>query len=75
MIPQWQIGPVQVPVHGLFVGLGVLAAVIVFVHEARRRGAVNEQSLVAVTGALVGGRALGVGVRVLVNIIEHAAAF
>jgi hypothetical protein len=26
MIPRWQIGPVQVPVHGLFVGLGVLAA-------------------------------------------------
>ena len=25
MIPQWQIGPATVPVHGLFVGLGVLA--------------------------------------------------
>ena len=30
------LGPV--PTHGLFVGLGVLAAVLVFVHEARRRG-------------------------------------
>ncbi len=28
---------------------------VVFVVEARRRGAVNDQSLVAVTGALVGG--------------------
>ena len=46
MIPQWQIGPVQVPEHGLFVGLGVLAAVIVFVHEARRRGAVRDGSTV-----------------------------
>ncbi len=35
---------------------GVLTAMVVFfVVEARRRGAVNDQSLVAVTGALVGG--------------------
>ena len=68
MIPQWQIGPATVPVHGLFVGLGVLAAVIVFVHEARRRGAVNEQSLVAVTGALVGG-AIGREVQRIIELI------
>lgn len=43
------------PVHGLFVGLGVFAAAIVFLTEARRRDAMNDQSLVAVTGALVGG--------------------
>ncbi len=55
MIPQWRIGPLVLPVHGVFVGLGVLAAAIVFLAEARRRGAVNDQSLVAVTGALVGG--------------------
>lgn len=55
MIPQWQLGPVTIPVHGLFVALGVLAAMGVFVTEARRRGAVNEQSIVAVAGALVGG--------------------
>lgn len=41
--------------HELFVGLGVLVAAIVFVHEARRRGALNEQALATVTGALVGG--------------------
>lgn len=55
MFVQWQLGPVTLPVHGLFVALGVLAALLVFVGEARRRGAVNEQSVVAVAGALVGG--------------------
>jgi prolipoprotein diacylglyceryl transferase len=33
----------------------VLAATVVFISEARRRGAMNDQSLVAATGALVGG--------------------
>lgn len=55
MSPQWQLGPLTVPVHGVFVALGVLAATAVFVYEARRRGAVNEQSVVAVAGALIGG--------------------
>ncbi|WP_029117146.1 prolipoprotein diacylglyceryl transferase [Mycobacterium sp. URHB0044] len=55
MDPAWHVGPIAVPVHGLFVALGVSAAMVVFVIEARRRGAVNEQSVVAVTGALVGG--------------------
>lgn len=43
------------PLHEIFVGLGVMVASVVFVREARRRGALNEQSLIAVTGALVGG--------------------
>ena len=55
MVPQWRIGPLVLPVHGMFVGLGVLVATIVFSREARRRGAVNDQSVVAVAGALVGG--------------------
>lgn len=55
MEPQWLVGPMVLPVHGVFVGIGVFAATVVFVAEARRRGAVNEQSLVAATGALVGG--------------------
>ncbi|MGE2818245.1 prolipoprotein diacylglyceryl transferase [Mycobacterium heidelbergense] len=55
MVPQWRVGPLALPVHGVFVGLGVLAATVVFVAEARRRDAMNEQSLIAVTGALVGG--------------------
>ena len=44
-----------VPAHGLFVGLGVLAAVVVFVSEARRRGHTDDRLLIVVTGALVGG--------------------
>ena len=47
------LGPV--PTHALFVGLGVVAATWVFVHEARRRGQTDERLLVVVTGALVGG--------------------
>jgi phosphatidylglycerol:prolipoprotein diacylglycerol transferase len=44
-----------VDTHGLFVGLGVVAAVVVFVSEARRRGHTDDRLLVVVTGALVGG--------------------
>lgn len=55
MVREWHLGSVAVPVHGLFIAFGVLAATVVFAYEARRRGAVNEQSLVAVAGALVGG--------------------
>ena len=44
-----------VPAHGLFVGLGVVAAVAVFVIEARRRGHTDDRLLIVVTGALVGG--------------------
>src|SRR3954453_16580143 len=47
-----------VPTHGLFVGLGVLAAALVFVSEARRRGHSDERLLIVVTGALVGGAVL-----------------
>ena len=41
--------------HATFVALGVLAAVVVFVVEARRRGHTDDRLLVVVTGALVGG--------------------
>ncbi len=50
------LGPV--PTHGLFVGLGVLAAAVVFVLEARRRGARDERLVFVVMGALVGGAIL-----------------
>lgn len=55
MLSEWHIGPLTVGVHNLFVALGVFAALGVFVSEARRRGAVSEQSVVAAAGALVGG--------------------
>jgi prolipoprotein diacylglyceryltransferase len=47
------LGPV--PTHPLFVALGVLAAVAVFVVEARRRGQTDERMLYVVLGALAGG--------------------
>ena len=44
-----------IPTHELCVGLGVLAAVAVFVVEARRRGQTDERVVYVVLGALVGG--------------------
>jgi prolipoprotein diacylglyceryltransferase len=44
--------------HAFFVGLGVVAAALVFVAESRRRGQRDERLLVIVTGALVGGALL-----------------
>jgi phosphatidylglycerol:prolipoprotein diacylglycerol transferase len=41
--------------HAFFVGLGVVAAALVFATESRRRGQRDERLLVVVTGALVGG--------------------
>ncbi|MGZ4429265.1 MAG: prolipoprotein diacylglyceryl transferase [Nocardioidaceae bacterium] len=51
MLPS--LGPV--PTHPLFVGLGVLAAAVVFVVEARRRGQTDEKVVYVVVGALLGG--------------------
>jgi phosphatidylglycerol:prolipoprotein diacylglycerol transferase len=49
------VGDAPVGTHGFFVLLGVLAAGLVFVHEARRRGQTDERILYVVMGALVGG--------------------
>jgi phosphatidylglycerol---prolipoprotein diacylglyceryl transferase len=43
------------PTHSLFVALGVVAAALVFVLEARRRGHTDERMVYVVAGALVGG--------------------
>lgn len=51
-----RLGPV--PTHELFVALGVVAAALVFVVEARRRGHRDERLLHVVLGALVGGAVL-----------------
>lgn len=51
-----QLGPI--PTHDLFVLLGVLAAAVVFVLEARRRGQTDERLVYVVAGALVGGALL-----------------
>lgn len=47
------LGPFEA--HGFFVGLGVLAATLVFVAEARRRGQTDDRLFAVVAGALVGG--------------------
>jgi phosphatidylglycerol---prolipoprotein diacylglyceryl transferase len=47
------LGPI--PTHELFVGLGVLVAIGVFVVEARRRGQTDEKVVWVVLGGLVGG--------------------
>ncbi|HEX8001427.1 MAG TPA: prolipoprotein diacylglyceryl transferase family protein [Mycobacteriales bacterium] len=54
------VGDVAVRSHGLFIVLGVLAALVVFALEVRRRGAYDERLLVVVALALVGG---GLGMR------------
>ncbi|GGB88073.1 prolipoprotein diacylglyceryl transferase [Knoellia flava TL1] len=54
MIPR--LGPV--PAHELFVALGVVAAAVAFVLEARRRGQRDERLLHVVLGAVVGGAVL-----------------
>jgi phosphatidylglycerol---prolipoprotein diacylglyceryl transferase len=54
MLPH--LGPFET--HGLFVGLGVLAAALVFVTEARRRGQTDDRLFAVVAGALVGGAIL-----------------
>src|SRR5690554_1035115 len=54
MIPT--LGPI--PTHELFVGLGVLAGILVITVEARRRGQNDERLLAIVAGALAGGAIL-----------------
>ncbi len=44
-----------VPTHDFFVGMGVLAALAVFVAQVRRSGPADERLLAVMTGALVGG--------------------
>lgn len=45
----------EIPTHEAFVALGVAIAGFVYVHEARRRGVLNEQTAWVVVGALIGG--------------------
>jgi phosphatidylglycerol:prolipoprotein diacylglycerol transferase len=55
VLPTIDVAGIPVPTHGLFVGLGVVAACLVFVVEARRRGQTDERIWYVVTGALIGG--------------------
>lgn len=51
----FHLGRHPIGTHDFFVGLGVLAGAVLVVAEARRRGQVRLETLVIVTGALVGG--------------------
>jgi prolipoprotein diacylglyceryltransferase len=55
VLPTIYLAGLPVPTHGLFVGLGVIVASVVFVVEARRRGQTDERIWYVVLGALVGG--------------------
>ena len=62
----------EVPTHAFFVGLGVAVAAVVFFREARSRGQLREETLVAVVGALVGG-AVGMRVSGLLSSLDAGA--
>jgi phosphatidylglycerol:prolipoprotein diacylglycerol transferase len=50
-----RVGPLTIGTHDVFVGAGVLVAVVVFVLELRRRGVRDDRMWVIVAGALTGG--------------------
>lgn len=54
----FQIGPFGVPTHDFFVGLGVTAALAVFLTQLRRRETYDERIWGVVAGALAGGALL-----------------
>lgn len=56
MVPVlFQVGPWPVPTHGFFVGLGTVAATVLFFLAARRRGPVTEDLGLVAAGTLVCG--------------------
>ncbi len=61
MITSWTLGVWSVPLHDLFVVLGALVGLAVYVAEARRRGMADRAHLLVAAGALVGGVALAKG--------------
>ena len=68
MLPElFEVGGFAVPTHDFFVGLGVLVALVVLVREARSRQQLTTGTMVALTGALVGG---AIGMR-LTGLLPH----
>lgn len=69
MVPVlFTVGGLSIPTHEFFIGVGVLAAGVVFVLEARRRGRWSDELWTVVAGALVGGglfARVGTGIRYL----------
>ncbi len=54
----FHLGPLAIPSHDAFVLAGALAALAVYLHEARRREALTEATVWIALGALVGGALL-----------------
>jgi prolipoprotein diacylglyceryltransferase len=52
-IPIFDLGPLQLSLHGLFAGLGFVAGAALMVREARRRGFDDEKVISVLTWALV----------------------
>lgn len=52
-IPIFELGPLQLSLHGLFAGLGFVAGAALMVREARRRGFDDEKVMSVLTWALV----------------------
>lgn len=56
MVPVlFRVGAVDVPTHEFFIGLGALAALLVYLAQARRHGELDERILWIALGALVSG--------------------
>ena len=52
-IPIFELGPLQLSLHGLFAGLGYVVGAALMVREARRRGFDDEKVISVLTWALV----------------------
>ncbi|NJN16118.1 MAG: prolipoprotein diacylglyceryl transferase [Oscillochloris sp.] len=66
-----QIGPLQIPTHGFFVLAGVLAALAIFLYEARRRHMLDERLFGVIGGTLFCG-AIGAKLSTLWVYLEAA---
>jgi phosphatidylglycerol---prolipoprotein diacylglyceryl transferase len=54
-----RLGPFEVPAHATFILLGVIAAALVFRHEARRRGVAGDERLLWIVAGTLAAGALG----------------
>jgi prolipoprotein diacylglyceryl transferase len=66
-----QVGPFGVPTHDAFIALGVVAGLLVFIAEAKRRSLLDERVLWVMIGALCGGM-LGAKVSALWRYLDVA---
>nr|MDP9119856.1 diacylglyceryl transferase [Acidobacteriota bacterium] len=69
-VPQ---SPFGAPLHGLFVLLGTVAAVVVFLLGARRRGGLGDDLMTVLLGALICGT-LGAKLAVVWRYLDSAPA-